>query len=259
MENLLISTEDADSQQKFQDHEFERVFNLLDSAENRDDQRLMQLEWQFLRALEHTKRGPRALFESSTNDPAFFVLLISWIYRSDKEEDRNSETLSDEARRNRSQQADHLLSCWEGIPGRVGDEFDESKLNSWIHETRTRLAATGHRQTGDRSIGEVLARAPEGDGGVWPTTAVRNVLERLRSRGIERGLDLVVINSRGVVARGTGGAQERDLETRYREMSVRCSASWPRTANVLASIADHYASEARHWDDDAERNDLRYG
>ena len=242
---------------RIRSHDYERMFELLDATEDRDDHRLMQLEWQFLRALEHSKRGPRALLGVLQNDPTFFALVISWVYRSDKERDGDKESPPGEARRKQAEQAHHLLACWKGIPGSDGEEIDKEKLNSWIDGARSQLAASGHREVGDRRIGEVLIRSPESADGVWPSIAVRDVIERIRSRDVERGICLGLVNSRGFVLRGTGGTQERELAERYRTMAENCATSWPRTSSVLARIADHYASEAKHWDDDAERDDLR--
>jgi hypothetical protein len=90
---------------------------------------------------------------------------------------------------------------------------------------------------------------------VWPSRAVRALLESLQNDKIEEGLRTEIHNQRGVTTRGLteGGVQERDLVSRYREEAARLSDEWPRSAAILRYIADDYDREARRNDEDAER------
>jgi hypothetical protein len=105
----------------------------------------------------------------------------------------------------------------------------------------------------------MLARSPADSDGLWPHAAVRNLIERLSNDIIDEHLQVGVYNSRGVTSRGLsdGGAQERDLATRYRQMSEAVKQNWPRTAKMLRSIADYYVRDAEHHDVQSELNDLR--
>jgi len=100
----------------------------------------------------------------------------------------------------------------------------------------------------------MLAHAPEGSDGIWPDFAVREVIERLASESLELGVHVGVMNRRGVVSRsiGEGGAQERDLATRYRQQADKLTMNWPRTAAVLYGLAQDYEHQAHREDLEAE-------
>ncbi len=63
-------------------------------------------------------------------------------------------------------------------------------------------------------------------------------------------------NNRGVTSRSLteGGAQEREIATRYREDARRFRDDWPRTSGLLNRIAEQYERDARGEDIDADLN-----
>jgi hypothetical protein len=95
---------------------------------------------------------------------------------------------------------------------------------------------------GDKQIGQILASSPVGTDGVWPAEPVREIIENIGNARLDAGVHMGKINKRGVTTRGVfeGGDQERELEKQYREMAVKISTRWPRTARVLRGIADGY-------------------
>lgn len=256
LESLFVK---AELGRKLAAHEIERVFKALDKTTDWNAQRAAQLEWQFLPALEHTGRGPKTLHEFLENDPLFFAQAVSWIYRSDKSDDQKQEEMPDDAAKNRAHAAYDLLHSWKGVPG-VGVIVDEQRLIEWIDTARTQLSITGHHRIGDQQIGKVLARVPTDEDEEWPCISVRNIVERIRSGDLERGIYIGVLNARGSTTRGlgAGGVQERELEARYSQLAKQAAALWPRTSSVLARLANNYAAEARDWDESAERDDLRF-
>jgi hypothetical protein len=50
-----------------------------------------------------------------------------------------------------------------------------------------------------------------------------------------------------------GGDQERELSDHYTRLAGAVREGWPRTAAILQSVADGYAVEARHHDEQVER------
>jgi hypothetical protein len=97
--------------------------------------------------------------------------------------------------------------------------IDGDVLNEWVETARELLAKAGRLDIGDVHIGKVLAHSPGDEDGVWPSRAVRALLESLQNDKIEEGLRTEVHNQRGVTTRGLteGGVQERDLVSRNRE------------------------------------------
>ena len=138
---------------------------------------------------------------------------------------------------------------------RVDDEglLDAASLNEWVDGTREKLAAVGRADIGDEMIGAALASSPADANGEWPGEAVRNLLERLQSDNVERGLNIAVHNQRGVTTRSPtdGGEQERQLADSYREQSRRYQ-QWPRTAAIFSRLAKSYGHEASIHELEAE-------
>ena len=101
---------------------------------------------------------------------------------------------------------------------------------------------------------ESQTHAPDEDG-TWPTTPVRNLIERIASPELEEGFRIEIYNSRGTTSRGllAGGAQERELVTRYEDLAARIRDGWPRTAAILSELARGYEREARRHDEETER------
>lgn len=83
---------------------------------------------------------------------------------------------------------------------------------------------------------------------------MRDLLEELASEGVEQGVLVGRLNSRGVTVRDPfeGGAQERDSADRYSDWAQQVEAAWPSTGRVLRQLADSYEREARRHDEEAE-------
>jgi hypothetical protein len=153
-----------------------------------------------------------------------------------------------------------VLETWGDLPGSREDGTpDSERLRAWISEARAALEEVDRAKHGDYLLGRLLVRSPVGSDGAWPHEAVRDAIERLASDAIDEHLRIEIINSRGVYTKGRleGGDQERSLARRYESFADRMSPHWPRTADVLYGVAEHYQRWARSSDSDAElREDL---
>ena len=154
----------------------------------------------------------------STN-PAFFVEVLSAIYRPDPDSGVQ-ETVEQDPKRARAiaSQAYGLMRTWHRVPGEVNGIVDGAVLEDWVKHARKLCAEAGRAVIGDQQIGSVLASAPPDADGVWPARAIREVIEITRSRELELGVLVGVHNNRGGTSRGLtdGGAQERSIAGRYR-------------------------------------------
>src|SRR4029077_6574662 len=97
---------------------------------------------------------------------------------------------------------------------------------------------------------------PAGPDGNWPCLAVRTAIEQLASADIERHLQTAVFNKRGAHFRAPGGEQERALATKFQGYAEHVRMSWPRTAALLAGIAENYKHFGRHQDKAAELDEF---
>jgi alpha-L-fucosidase len=95
--------------------------------------------------------------------------------------------------------------------------------------------------------------------GIWPHSAVRDVIEEVASTELEGGIEVGLYNSRGVFWRNSNesGVQERQLAEQYAGFAAAINDRWPRTAAMLRRIANGYRADAHREDQEAElREDL---
>jgi hypothetical protein len=252
LDALLKAEDPVPEIQDLRQYGLERMFRFLEA--HRDAigaDRVARLEWAYLGALGHDPRVP-SLHQALADDPAFFVQVISAIYRANGDEPTE---VSDE-QRNIAENAYRLLSSWSTLPGRTSDGgVDPASLKAWVHAALEQLDAARRRAVGEINIGHVLASAPSDSDGTWPCRAVRDLLEELQSEKIEQGLETQLFNNRGVTSRHPedGGEQERALANKYRGWADHVRDRWPRSASILRSLASTYEQDARRMDDEAER------
>jgi hypothetical protein len=195
------------------------------------------------------------------SDPALFAQMICLNYRRwDGAADPEQEGLAPEKRQVLARSAGQLLSSWKSpLPGDGPAGLDEEALNTWVAEARRLCAEAGRAEVGDQKIGELLARgAVDPTDGAWPLGAVRQVLGSARSEHLDTEFCIGVHNGRGVTSRGLrdGGAQERAEADQYEAWAKAIRPSAPHPARLLVRIFDDDRAQAKHHDDDADRNDL---
>jgi hypothetical protein len=233
------------------------ILKFLEEAGEIGRETLASLEWMYLPLLEYSNRLPHTLHDELARNPDFFATVLSALYRPDGDSGvKDTEPPDSESTDARAQRAFQLLQTWEQLPGRREDgSIDSEALSVWVQAARHACAKTGRTAVGDQHIGEILARSPADGNGVWPTQAVRKIIESTRSRDLERGFANGTYNRRGVTGRTVteGGRQERSLAQTYRHWSRAIAARSPRTAAVLERLAREYEGEARENDENVDR------
>ena len=255
LESILQASPDADQPDSSFGYEVGELLDRLASSPDVEAERVARLEWAFLPLLRHGRR-PRILHRELARNPELFVEVVSTVFRAEGEEPREA---SDHDRE-RAQRGYELLSSWRTIPGSAEDgTIDGHRLKEWVRRARERLQAQGRAVIGDELIGQVLSGSPTGPDGGWPHPAVRSLIEEVASPDLERGFEIGVYNSRGVITKHPyeGGVQERTLVERYEGYANSVADRWPRTAAVLRRVAGSYRREALREDDRARlREDL---
>ncbi len=241
-------------------------------------------EWEWLPALEHSGRGPRALYRALADDPAFFVQLLSLVYRgsvtADSTKPDPAAPVADaEEQRHRVDRGWRLLQSWNIVPGldlttaifqpkhttkppllpvtpAVAGSVDAAKLRSWVDRARDSAKSADRARVGDVHIGLVLAHAPADADGTWPCQPVRELIESMESQSIERHFAMGVQNRRGDHFMGRTGDAERQIRDAFLGHAERVRLHYPRTASVLRGIAASYDHEAKERDREGIRREF---
>ncbi|NPU13518.1 helix-turn-helix transcriptional regulator [Bradyrhizobium sp. 83002] len=255
------NSNDHNESSMFQYH-VERIFQCLDDSGDVPETEMARLEWSFLNVLQRSKRPPTTLRRALSTTPQLFVQILSVIYRprkaGDHEELQESDPASEEQKKREAAIAGHayrLLNDWHEIPGRSENKVDGAMLDAWVKAARILAADADRSEVADQHIGRLFAYSPADDDGTWPCTAVRELIEHVGSRSIERGFYLGVVNKRGATWRRPtdGGIQERDLAKNYRKLARDLRLEWPHTSAVLDQLSQHYLRDGVDSDDDADR------
>ena len=210
---------------------------------------LAMLEFQYFDYLPNHEPS-NALYEYLGSNFVEFARLVSSVFLVDSNEN------SEEIQRVYEQRCFKVLFHWRRLPGlRADGSVDGVYLAHWVDGARQLLRADEDEHNYDGQIGEVLASSPDGNDGMWPAEAVRDLIESLRKPQLERGLFRGRLNRRGVTFRGAyeGGAQETALAARYRAQAREMDARWPRTAALLRGLAEEYEKEADRQNAEAEQ------
>ena len=236
----------------------EELLQRLDKASDISGDELARLEWTYLPMLEHSRRPPVVLHKVLATNPEFFAEVVRSVYRPSPNSGFADDTDGDENRaRAIARRGYGLLQSWHQLPGETGGIVDGTTLEKWVKRARALCAETGRSEIGDQQIGTILASSPADPDGIWPSKAVREVIESIPSRHIETGVMVGIHNNRGGTWRGLldGGVQERSIASRYRGYANATALEWPRTSALLEQIARSYEEQGRQHDQRAERTD----
>jgi hypothetical protein len=186
--------------------------------------------------------------------PEIYVQAVVWTYkRKDDAMDPEEFRVPDERVDEMAKRGYKLLDAIRRIPGHDDlDDLKTDRLASWVSTVRRASADLSRGKIADICIGRTLANSPVGGDGIWPCEQVRDVLEDIQSEAIMEGAHTGVYNSRGVVWRGEGGNQERELAEKYRKWAEALRVSHPYVSSkLLMSLARTYQDEAAREDTEA--------
>lgn len=186
--------------------------------------------------------------------PQLFVQAVVWTYKRKDDGQDPPELLAPPGRlKEMAKRGYKLLEAVERIPGHDDlGELKAERLAKWVATVRQSCAELSRRDIGDVCLGKLLAHAPVGSDGVWPSEPVRQVMEEIQSECMMEGAHTGVYNSRGVHWRGEGGDQERELADKYRKWSESLRLSHPFVSSkLLMGLAREYEREANREDTEA--------
>ncbi|URJ45442.3 hypothetical protein MF628_005260 [Paenibacillus polymyxa] len=128
----------------------------------------------------------------------------------------------------------------------------------WVKTARQEFIKAGRVDIGDNRIGHYLSGCPIGKDSIWPHESVRSVIENIKSNKLDIAIRVGHINARGMTSRSSfdGGEQERTLADLYNTNAELIQLTYPRTADILRSIARSYEHDASWQDREVELRDF---
>jgi transcriptional regulator with XRE-family HTH domain len=219
-----------------------------------EEARVAKLEFGYLNMLDGHPTTPRTLHNMLKTNPEFFVDLLGIVYPTGGAAEEGKEPSEED--RARATNAFQLLMSWKSVPGSRDDKtVDETALLDWVHKARSMAEKRNRLDVCDIRIGNVLSHDKgETEDGGWPCVPVRDVIEEIGTEELANGFEVGIYNKRGAYSKAfdAGGEQERSLAKRYRDWAAICKIEWPKTAALLARVAEGYEREAARVDAEAE-------
>ena len=254
---LAVATVDVEPPDgyRFDPHSISAALDSLDGRTGVSSEEMAQLEFMYIKALDHSEHGIPNLERQIAESPKIFVQALALAYkRNDDGQDPTEWRIEDQERRKElSVGAYHLLRRIERIPGTDQDsKINADVLLAWVIEVRRLCTECARAEIGDQKIGELLSKAPFEKDSEWPCLPVCEVMERTSSQQIGRGFNIGVYNGRGAHFREDGGGQERKLAAQYRSWAKLRAFDYPYVSKVLEDIAAGYDQEAQRWDTEAK-------
>ena len=235
-----------------------KIIKVLQNDPNTDPNDLFQIEWAYLRLLNH-HTSPKTLENRLSSNPDFFCEVIRLIYRSKKETESPKEF--SEQDKAIAENAYKLLDTWKTLPGTQSDgQFLPEQFRAWLNRTKEACAKSGHLEAALRRIGKVLVHAPSDPEGLWIHRTVASALNAKDAEKMRDSFWIGIVNSRGVHTIDPTGKPERELAEKYKQMAGEVEkAGYHRFAVTLRELAKEYEREAETYiaEHDAEMRMLQ--
>lgn len=200
-------------------------------------------------------RVPSTTQAQLLQDPKHFVELISAVFLPDSDQEISEPAPTPLGVPIDAGAALNILWSLNAIPGRSSDELvDRGELFAWFEAGKSEAAKAHRTKHFMEEFGRLLANSPSGSDNLFPCEPVRDLIESEANQDLETGIYIGILNLRGAYSRDpeSGGDQERALAEQYERMADGLHSSWPRTANLLRSVAKTYREMARREDLEAE-------
>ncbi len=234
-----------------------QAFSVIRKSGELSEDELAGLEFLYLEALEpdlddnEAEEGAKSkipnLERHIEKNPDVFVQAVVFAYkRSDGGEDPPElRPANDQELEHRAHSGYKLLQALRRIPGhdRLG-KLDAKEVEAWVRKVRASLKELARVDIGDQCIGQLFAKAPKGEDGIWPVLPLRDALENVANEEMAQGITTGLYNLGGVVTRGEGGDQEREIAEKYERWERAMEYTHPRVARMMRQMAESYRRES---------------
>jgi hypothetical protein len=242
-------------------HDVQHLFAWLRRQPEAKTEDIARREYALLPLLtSYGEEASLSLHELMRTDASFFTDVVCDLYKAGSDDTVLEGEVLERAKA-RASAAYHLLESFRTPPGVAGGVIDEHALNVWIDSARSLLHERDRADVGDLQLGNLLYHTPtDTTDGAWPSIPIRKLLQRLKAEEIERGIVLESFNSRGTTTRAMfeGGAQERELESKWRGYAQQLGVKWSRSRDLCLQIAEQWRRQAEQEDESAKSQRAQY-
>ncbi len=224
-------------------HTIIEIIEALQDDPNTDPNDLFQIEWAYLRLLNH-RTLPKTLENRLSSNPEFFCEVIRLIYRSKKATESPKEF--SERDKAIAENAYKLLDNWRTLPGTQSNgQFLPEQFTKWLKKIKEACAESGHLKVALMHIGKILIHAPSDPEGLWIHPTVASALNAKDAEKMRDSFWIGIVNSRGVHTIDPTGEPERELAQKYKQKAEEVeNAGYHRFADTLRKLAEGYEREA---------------
>lgn len=257
IKDIAVSNEPS-NHYRLERHDIPEALKQLADRQGVSSEEIAELELLHLEILDEHNGGFPHLARQLARSPDLYFQAIALSYRRDDGQEDSPDDRDQQTRDSMHRRLFTLLHDFRRIPGSDDErKIDEEALKRWIDAVRTLAAANARTRVTDSKIGDLLSNSPTdpADGG-WPCRAVSEALDQVATDAIKSGFCTGKINSRGVVWRGRGGDQERELAADFDAWAQQRRDEFPFTARCLTELGDDYRRQAESYDK-SDRLDAR--
>ena len=248
LERLSTSIQDGrTSPDAMREYDVERLFSRLYTGVGLDETKVARLEVTYFSRRKYQHR-PHFIHRCLEQSPEFFAELVVASHPGEPSESEEDAISNDGDQR---RVAWEVLASWTSAPNPEFFSCGE-RLAAWVGKAREKCAAAANYPLGD-----LLSRAPVDADGVWPHSAVRQIIENLASDELDDGIRQSRVNSPGWQSRDEGSHGERAIAAKYGDGERKLRIGWPRTSRLLGRLKGDFEDWARYWDRDDEKQRFR--
>lgn len=202
-----------------------------------DESTMIQIEWDHFESIESNHSIPGVTLNKMVSDPVYFVKMF--VERSD-EITKSTEVWEQVRKGSRLTNLYALLNGFEGTESLL---LDEESLKVFVKTAMDKAEQANVGEKIGEKIGRLLSHSPsDPHDGLWPSMAVRRVLEEVNSKHLQNGFVWGIISPDSIGVRFISDEKDQFREEimKYTKAAEKLNIYFPNTSRYLTIIANYY-------------------